>query len=482
MARVHYAAAQTTAAAAGRSEIAALVEGRLAHVAAALDDTQAAGAHYAAALEAIEQQRRPLRDEGLLISLMGRWQSVYEAAILFALDQGDTAQAFHYAERARARAFADTLIRSGADAPAITPVDAPTTSAALPAHTTLLAAFTTGVRGPEHALLDAMPPEAVAVRACLAPVAALIVFQVTAQGVEARRCALDPNVLTTTALAGVDGRRFLRPAVLQRLSRELFGPVATWPARLIIAPHGPLHQLSWSALPDNHGAALILNGPVLSITPSATVLTYAPPETHIAVRSCLTLGHNGDPALGLRHTETEAAEVAALCSGRQDHATPGVLARLAATASEYRILHLACHGEFLLDDPLGSYLHLAPNERLRAVDVLNTWRLNAELVTLSACRSGISRVLRGDEPLGLVRAFLSAGARAVLVTLWPVEDHSARLLMRAFYTALLSKPKQFDPPAALRSAQLALRNHRAADGTTPYADPAFWAPYVVIGQ
>jgi tetratricopeptide (TPR) repeat protein len=480
-AQAHYLAAQSTASAAGRSEIAALVEARLAHVAAALGDPTAAAAHYVAALEAIERQRRPLRDEGLLISLMGRWQSIYEAALLFALEQGDTAQAFYYAERARARAFADALLRSGADTPAVAPVDAAATCAALPADTALLATFTTGMRGPEHALLDALPPEAVAVRTYLTPLPALIVFHVTPQGVTARRSALDPNLLIPTAL-DADGRRFLRPAIVQRLSRELFGPLPAWPARLIIAPHGPLHQLSWCALTGPSGEPMALNGPTLSAAPSATVLVRAAPHKRQAPRTCLALGHSGAPALGLRHTEAEASEVAALCAGAQEQATPGVLERFAATAAEYRILHLACHGEFRFDDPLGSYLQLAPDERLRAVDVLNGWRLNADLVTLSACRSGLSRVLRGDEPLGLVRAFLGAGARTVLVTLWPVEDHSARLLMRAFYRTLLSSPERFDPAAALRTAQLALRNHRAADGSLPYVDPAFWAPYVLIGQ
>ncbi len=481
-ARTHYAAAQATALAVGRTEIAALVEARLAHVAVALGDQPAAAAHYAAALEAIERQRRPLRDEGLLISLIGRWQSIYEAAILFALEQGDAAGAFAYAERARARAFADTLTRSGADLPGTPPVDAAATCAALAPDTALLATFTAGVRGPEHNLLDAMPPEAATLRACLAPIPALIVFEVTAQNITARRCSLDPNLLITTALDAADGRRFLRPAILQRLSRELFGPTPDWPERLIVAPHGPLHQLSWCALPDPTGQPLLIGGPTLSATPSATVLTRVAPVRHQAARTCLALGHNGDPAQGLRHTEAEAAEVAAICGGDNLTTTPSVLEQLAAAAPEYRILHLACHGEFRLDDPLGSYLQLAPAERLRAVDVLANWRLNADLVTLSACRSGLSRVLRGDEPLGLVRAFLTAGARAVLVTLWPVEDHSARLLMRTFYQTLLSRPASFDPAAALRIAQLALRTYHDSGGATPYANPAFWAPYIIIGQ
>jgi CHAT domain-containing protein len=161
---------------------------------------------------------------------------------------------------------------------------------------------------------------------------------------------------------------------------------------------------------------------------------------------------------------------------------------------------LACHGEFDLDDPLRSWLEIGPNERLSAADVIGSFALDAELVVLSACRSGVSRVLRGDEPMGLVRAFLSAGARAVLVTLWPVEDSSARLLMERFYLAMQAETA-CDPAAALQIAQSYLRGltlaqardilagwgEEVADITPnesaarPYADPAFWAAYVLVG-
>jgi CHAT domain-containing protein len=102
-------------------------------------------------------------------------------------------------------------------------------------------------------------------------------------------------------------------------------------------------------------------------------------------------------------------------------------------------------------------------------------------------------VLRGDEPLGLVRAFLLAGARAVLVTLWPVEDISARLLMERLYTELAAQPRP-DPAAALRAAQRYLRSLSPAElaarlrawnveppAGLDCADPAIWAAYAVIG-
>jgi len=89
-----------------------------------------------------------------------------------------------------------------------------------------------------------------------------------------------------------------------------------------------------------------------------------------------------------------------------------VRSALAEAARNVRVLHLACHGEFLPDDPLSSWLEIGPGERLSAADVLANYKLQADLVTLSACRSGVYQVLRGDEPMGLVRAFLAARGRS----------------------------------------------------------------------
>src|SRR5206468_1711861 len=107
--------------------------------------------------------------------------------------------------------------------------------------------------------------------------------------------------------------------------------------------------------------------------------------------------------------------------------------------------------------------------------------------------SGVSQVLRGDEPMGLVRAFLYAGAQSVLVTLWQVEDTSARLLMERFYRALLAGGMTADPASALHQAQRELRELTRAelgavlDGWSsntsehPFADPVYWAAYIVVG-
>jgi CHAT domain-containing protein len=261
----------------------------------------------------------------------------------------------------------------------------------------------------------------------------------------------------------------------------------------MLIPHGPLHHVPFAALADAQQRALIDCAGEITVGPSATVLLQVlPGRRSAAAGGCLALGYDGGER-GLGHTEAEARAVARLFGSRPWIAGPGMRARLLAEAGSYRYLHLACHGEFEADDPLASWLEVGPGERLTAAEVLAQARLDAALVVLSACRSGVSRVLSGDETIGLARAFLAAGAGAVLVTLWPVEDTSARLLMEYLYGELARGQGQLSPPAALVRAQQFLRTlsrdeaharlgaERPPETLPAYDDPRFWAAYVMIG-
>jgi CHAT domain-containing protein/Tfp pilus assembly protein PilF len=516
----HYGEALDLAREIERRDAYPLIHARLGHAARRLGRPAEAKAHYAAAVAAVEATRMPLRNEGVLISLMGRWQQVYEALVELCLDLGDAAGAFDYAERARARAFADMLARrEGLNHAATPPATARAVLDGLAPGALLVVYFAIGLRGPEAALLDAMPLAAAHLRDCLAIAPRLLRFSLGAGVLRAADCSLDPNLLQAAGVYQTDGQRFLRsPVVLRRLYDALIAPDADLIARaeqLVIVPHGPLHQLPFAALLDADHRALLDQAPRLSYTPSATLLlrtghpqsTTAPPDLEDPGGSselafgrksmCLALGYDGGSASRLRHTEAEALAVAQLCGGSALRGAHGIRAQLLANAPACRWLHLACHGEFNLDDPLDSWLEIGPGERLSAAEVLAELRLDADLVTLSACRSGLSRVLRGDEPFGLVRAFLSAGARTVLVTLWEVEDVSARLLMEQFYRILLEQGTVRDLAGALRSAQHHLRNLSAAEvraqlatwgaddslvggAERPFADPSFWAAYMLV--
>jgi CHAT domain-containing protein len=144
------------------------------------------------------------------------------------------------------------------------------------------------------------------------------------------------------------------------------------------------------------------------------------------------------------------------------------LDRLKEHAPHCRFLHLASHGVFRRDNPMFSGLRLS-DSWLGFYDVFNL-QLNAELVTLSACETGINEVFPGDELFGLLRGFLYAGAPSLLVSLWIVHDGSTAQLMRLFYAGL---KQGLTKRAALRQAQLGVKE--------TYPHPYYWAPFILMG-
>jgi len=147
-------------------------------------------------------------------------------------------------------------------------------------------------------------------------------------------------------------------------------------------------------------------------------------------------------------------------------ATRDNLMRLAPQA---RFLHLASHGYFRRDNPMFSFLKLA-DSRLSFYNLLDL-NLNAEMVTLSACHTGVNRVFPGDELHGLMRGFLYAGAPALVVSLWAVNDRSTSELMRELYLQISTGASK---RSALRRAQLAIKEE--------YGHPYYWAPFVLMGN
>ena len=140
---------------------------------------------------------------------------------------------------------------------------------------------------------------------------------------------------------------------------------------------------------------------------------------------------------------------------------------------------LAAHGSFRADNPLFSGLALADGW-LTTLDIFNL-RLHASLVTLSACETGRSVVAGGDELLGLMRAFLYAGATSLVLSQWVVDDRSTARLMERFYTHLANGQSK---GAALRLAQLAFLGEGSSEVVFPaaYSHPYFWAPFFLVGD
>ncbi|HTP06983.1 MAG TPA: CHAT domain-containing tetratricopeptide repeat protein [Anaerolineae bacterium] len=256
--------------------------------------------------------------------------------------------------------------------------------------------------------------------------------------------------------------------VLSDLFRLLLAPL--WAqlneaSSLIIVPHGPLHRLPFHAL-EVDGRPLIATHAV-SYAPSAAVLKFCrdkQPPRHAAPLLV------GVPDNRITRVKDELQAMAALfpqaISLLGEDAT---VDHLRDRASHCGWLHLATHGIFRPEAPLLSGLQLA--DRWLTVQDIYDLPLNASLVTVSACESGLSGVTGGDDLVGLVRGFLYAGAASLLVSQWMVDDEAMARLMIEFYRLWQSgMPKA----RALQQAQCVFWEE--------YQHPFYWAPLMLIGN
>jgi len=255
--------------------------------------------------------------------------------------------------------------------------------------------------------------------------------------------------------------------ILQTLYQVLLAPLEerfTDVAQLVVIPHGLLHHLPFAALYD--GRNYLIDKFELTLAPSATVLQLCQRRPRRRHGPALVFGID-DPLIPFALQEAAAVSdylpQARLFTGQQ-----ATLAALRAETTNCSLLHLACHGLFRRDNPFFSALKLQDGW-LTACEAMQL-PLQGAFIALSACESGRSEVIGGDELLGLAYAFLGAGAAGLLVSLWLVEDETTATLMTEFYHCLAQGDNH---PAALRQAQLSLK------ATHPH--PYYWAPFVHIG-
>ena len=187
----------------------------------------------------------------------------------------------------------------------------------------------------------------------------------------------------------------------------------------------------------------------------------------------------------LMNTRREALAILDLAqAGSRKRALDFDASRATASSPElgqYRIVHFATHG--LVNDvhPELSGLVLSlvdetgqPQDGfLRLIDVYNL-SLPAELVVLSACRTGLGKEVRGEGLMGLTRGFMYAGSSRVAASLWKVDDRATAELMKRFYEGMLVG--RLSPAAALRAAQLGMLKQRQ------WQDPYYWAAFVLYGE
>jgi CHAT domain-containing protein/tetratricopeptide (TPR) repeat protein len=169
----------------------------------------------------------------------------------------------------------------------------------------------------------------------------------------------------------------------------------------------------------------------------------------------------------------EARNVATIFGGDALIGTQATVARwLAHDPGSYRYLHFATHA--VLDDRHPQETSLALADGRLDLAAIRRIRLSSELVTLSACETGLGQRLRGEGIIGLPHAFLSAGAKSVVVSLWKVEDSLAAGYMADFYRAMRAGSTPAQAMLAVRASRIASKGFMS--------HPSYWAPFVLVGE
>jgi CHAT domain-containing protein len=267
----------------------------------------------------------------------------------------------------------------------------------------------------------------------------------------------------------------------RRLHDLLIGPVEDLlkdGQTLGVVPHRGLHYLSFASLYD--GEAFLVERHPLFYGPSASVLyrTWrSPPASDAGEPKVLAVGNpeTGNPAFELPFTEREVVSISR--DFREVSVVTGHGASeewVKANMGDFDVVHIGAHGYFEPLNPLFSGLMLSPGEQdglLHLYEVTGL-RLNARLVTLSACQSGVGELRSGDDLVSLSRAFFYAGTRSILSTLWRVDDVSTALVTKHFYRHYVDH----GAAVSLRHAQLQVMN----DGR--HFHPSYWAGLVLSGD
>ncbi len=461
-----------------------------------LGHVEAAYRDNAEALAVVEQMRANLAPEDRFRQNFSDTIGAFVTSTIHVLTRlGRHAEALDVSERARARAFLDLLA----------------------SRDVAVASASDAREAEQRRLIAAGPMSHDAMRVSLAGLRSTLVsywiapdeayvWVMSADGiVHGRRLELTANrarsLIDAMAEAGGPPRQDqVDPARV--LYEQLIAPIHAWlPAvagsLLTIVPHGPLFRLPFAALRDSTGRYLVERHALHYVT-SMSVLDQTNPRVQgSGDRSALLVA---DPAVdrtrdGLPRLMGARAEVAAIARGLAPR-TVSVLTGGAATeaavkqaAPSARILHFATHAVVSDAGPLDSFLALTAGAgedgRVTSAEVYE-WKLDAELVVLSACRTARGRI-SGDGVIGLSRAFAYAGAPSLMATVWDAPDETASILLPAFYAAWRRSGSR---AGALRSAQLEIiRRLRAgeivvrtpAGSVTLQERPALWAPFVLLG-
>ncbi len=284
-------------------------------------------------------------------------------------------------------------------------------------------------------------------------------------------------------------------SIAGKLYRQLMPQLPASVLSVIVLPDGQIGSIPFESLvvkKENSGKTKFLIEELsVSYDYSATLLAerIASSESAsgngILLSAPITFASNDTPMQNLPATEKEVQEIKFLFAGSPQEATLA----LSASASEklaksdqlrrYKYLHFATHGMVDQSKPELSKIFLAPDDdedgSLYSGEIYGL-QINADLVNLSACETGLGKVSKGEGIIGLSRALMYAGAKNLVVSLWQVADASTADLMIEFYRQHLFHSNNNLFADDLRKAKLSLLQ------SDQYSDPYYWAPFILVGM
>jgi len=420
------------------------------------DDT-AALADFETGLREVESQRSAISDRDVRGTFYDTEPELFSETIALLLRRGDTPRAFELSDSARARSVYEQLglVRTPASATtseqlrrAIPP------GTALVEYALLRDAIVIFYFTSSHSGVVRVPAKRATVRALVERSVDLLQHRGDIAAIDRETAALDRLLIVPVSaeLAGVDS--------------------------LIIVPDRRLHTIPWAALYEAPQRRYLVEDFAVSVAPSAGAMLQKTSPLNLAPVLVVGDPHDeGAPALpeAAREAEVIAAiyDSSTLLEG--DHATR---ARFLTMAPGSGMIHYAGHADSNSADPFGA-LHLAA-DRPHDTGDLDTSAIaalhlrNAPLVILAACGTmrGESHHVEGMP--SIARAFLAAGARSVVGTLWEVDDDTVAPLFHRMHVELHNGA---NPSAALRTAQITL----AHDPDPRLSHPATWAPVELLG-
>ena len=417
-------------------------------------DSAAAASSLDRAIELAEGLRGQFRVVEFKSGFFGDVQQVFDLGIELAANEGNAAKALALSEQSRARAASDLVRGRGRTqaaqlAPSLAVRKPAEVASVLPEKTVVVVYHVLSGR----TLGWTVRREGVAMKPLSFP----------ARELEASVQALRTSIVEM-APAAADRARQLHAALVAPLGLRDGETV-------VFVPHKSLHLAPLHALGDARGTVMASHPVAYALSLSALAQSLSEPPSSSGPMLALGNPDLGDPELDLPAAEQEVREI-----GRIAGAAPFV--RKEASAQRFRtsapasgMVHVAAHAMVDEVDPLYSTLKLAAGD-VEAREIYDMDLSRTRLVALSACSSGMGKVSGGDEFFGFKRSFLVAGARTLLVTLWPVADESTARLMQSFYRHRETRPAA----EALRLAQVEV-SQRPAESA-----PIFWAPFVLVGD